>query len=328
MFSPQEFQIITTLAYSAQFEFPLTVVEIEQNLVSVQESGALVKKLKISHRIASFNNLKTSQLKSAEIKLILRQLLNQGIVAQYQNYYCLSANLKTHKIKQLVESRLNKQKIARQLRRETKQIVSLVKKISGVLAVGLTGAVVFNNAEPDADLDMIVVVKKNRLWLTRLIVLWRSLLLGKKNLFRQGKKDHWCFNLWLAQEALALPKTKQNFYNALEASHIDWFYDPLKIRSSFYQSNRWLETYLANFKIKQSSVREPAPDQNYQFVLDTINQFVFALERHHLNRKNSIPQHNLSLEQAFLHDDMSYKIFMRNWQQQVKQVFSQGVVKL
>ena len=51
-----------------------------------------------------------------------------------------------------------------------------------------------------------------------------------------------------------------------------------------------------------------------------MNEWVFKKQSRHLQQKNLIPSENLSLKQAFLHDDISYQQYQVGWQKMIKRV--------
>ena len=82
---------------------------------------------------------------------------------------------------------------------------------TNILMVGITGSLAMLNASQDSDIDLMIITKRGKMWTTRL-----SLLLSLK---RKGvplrkpndpdEKNKFCFNIWLDETKLSLPKAKE-----------------------------------------------------------------------------------------------------------------------
>lgn len=335
MLSLLDYQIIGALAYSAQFRFPLTKDEVFNRLLS-SDQALLIQQ----NYVGDLGSLQTSKKQPPITKEDLNSRLNKlksvGIIEEFGGYFYLSACLENREgLQNLIQLKKHKKLEAEKLKKQAWRLKDFFRKQPQILAAGFTGALAVDNPELEPDLDLIMIVQKNRLWLTRLVVLLRALVLGKKRPFwgkNKKNKDHWCFNLWLEENKMCLPNHQRNIYSAYEAAQINWFYDPYNYRAKFYQQNQWLEKYLAHFSIKKiDDTLDAAVDGEFvensnkggllSFCATLLNKLIFLIWRTYLCHRNKIPLINLTLGQAFLHDDASYKQLLDRWHKQLNLVF-------
>jgi hypothetical protein len=335
MLSLLDYQIIGTLAYSAQFKFPLTKDEIFNRLLSSDQALLVKRNYMVDLEVAETSK-KVPPLIKKDLEFGLKKLKRIGVVEELGGSFYLSACLKNNEeLQNLIQQKKHKKRKSKKLKKQAWRLKTFFRKQPQILAAGFTGALAVDNPELEPDLDLIMIVQKNRLWLTRSVVLLRALILGKKRPFwekNKKDKDQWCFNLWLEEGAMCLPNHQRNTYSAYEAAQINWFYDPYNFRAKFYQQNQWLEKYLAHFPLKRAN---DAPDavvdnefmekSNKGGLLDycaaLLNKLIFFTWKLYLCHRNKIPLINLSLSQAFLHDDASYKQLLDEWHKQLNLVF-------
>jgi hypothetical protein len=302
-------RLVLTLAYASQFKFPLTTQELQLRLVSseaVEEFEPLLSSM-------------TTDAKGDSLLAVLTKLGKERVVQSKDDYWILTSALGEESLTDLIKRRQFKQRNSAQLKAGFSPLLSLVQRCNWIQAVAVTGSVAAGNADEKADLDLMVVVQ-DWLWLTRWLLLIWALFLGKKSWPWQKNQDQWCFNVFLKQAELALPHNKHNLYFAYEVCQADWVYDRNSTRCDFYQANQWVESYLPNWyqqllQSAPSSKNKPEPSLSLTHIiaifLKPFNVLAYKLQKRHLQRKNKIPAHNMSLGQAFLHDGVSYKKYLR-----------------
>jgi len=110
----------------------------------------------------------------------------------------------------------------------------------------VAGTLAFQNSSKESDWDVLIILKKNRIWLGRLILTTFLAVIGKKrNQFKI--KNRVCLNHFLTENNL-IPE-KRNEYTACEYG----FIFPIlgnKIFNDFIRLNwNWLRRFNANFEI-------------------------------------------------------------------------------
>lgn len=196
------------------------------------ESGAgleLVELNKYLHRIG--NNGRRPTL--AEITKALYELKNTGLV--FENSGALSV-IDDSDMAGQKENRLNisKEKIAR-----LKMPLKWLAALPFLMSVVITGSVAMNNADESSDLDLLIVVKPGRIWLTRTLAMIVAQFFGKR---RYGKKiaDRICLNYFIVDGAEA---PTQNIASAnMLASAMPIL--GAENFPAFISRNRWMEKFL------------------------------------------------------------------------------------
>jgi len=114
--------------------------------------------------------------------------------------------------------------------------------------IGVTGSLSLDNAQEQSDLDVLIVLAKNRLWLGRLLV---TLTLAALGLRRHGRKtkDRICLNCYLTSDNLNItPQIKpHDLHSAQEYSRLVSVWQAKQRVPDFKISNSWIGLFLANF---------------------------------------------------------------------------------
>jgi hypothetical protein len=124
----------------------------------------------------------------------------------------------------------------------------LLRFIPSLKMVAITGALAMDNADEDADIDLLIITAEKTLWLTRLVTFF-LLTIKRIPVRRFGdirQKDKLCLNMWLDETNLAWPKKDRNIYTAHEIAQIM----PLVNKDLYYErflyQNRWIKRYWPN----------------------------------------------------------------------------------
>ena len=104
--------------------------------------------------------------------------------------------------------------------------------------VAVSGALAMDNAEPDADIDLFILVRPGRLWLCRLLVLGVVRLAALRG-------HRVCPNFLLSTDHLLLDE--RNLFTAHEVAQLVPV-NPNRWYRAFVDSNRWVQEYLPNFR--------------------------------------------------------------------------------
>lgn len=168
--------------------------------------------------------------------------------------------------------------------RLARKYLRFLKKIPWIRFAGISGSVSYLTAATDDDIDIFMVVKKNRLWITRGVVRVILTLTGRRR--RYGKKDFkdkFCTNFYIEEniDILKLFNSKNKKVNefllGLELAVLkpvinkDYYFEILR-------NNDWIFSYfpgLQNFEKKSYS-------QNrvffFSIIVDVLNQVAMKLQ--------------------------------------------------
>jgi hypothetical protein len=182
------------------------------------------------------------------VQKAVRQLASSGDIFLDQGYVILRKD--ERKMQSLLKRRAETDIFTEVKRQQAELIQKKLSWIPWISAVFFTGSVAAKNAVQSDDIDLCVITKKNRMWLTRFcVVLWTKLL--RKYRLRGTRKagevsDMWCFNLWLDDAHLVLPAQIQTLYGAHELFFMKTVFDRDSLHTKIIANNGWAEQYLAN----------------------------------------------------------------------------------
>ncbi len=200
-----------TLAYRSLFNYPLSFYQLSTFLVSEKS---------FSHRL---------------LKRELKNLLESGEV------YVTKSKFYLHGGKKPVDwlTRLNTSK---GMLYGLNPVLKLLKKIPWITMVGVTGSVAAFNSSPDDDIDVFIITRKKRIWLTRLLVV---LVLKIVELYRTQEDfaKKLCPNLFITEDSMAWPVSERNIYVAHEIMLLQPVYYKDNTYFDFMAANKWVLEY-------------------------------------------------------------------------------------
>lgn len=236
--------ILKTLCYRDLFDYPLTEEEIAEFLV---EKSARQK----------------------EIAHVLAQLVAEKRVEEKDGFFFLPGR------KEIVNTRLVREEISEEKFIRARRFARMLRFIPWVRAVFLTGALAAGNSHKEDDIDLLVVTRKNRVWLSRLLI---TLLFDLLRIRRRGSKvsgGRFCLNMFLAESALMVPDDEQNLYSAHEVvlAHPLWAKNYLHQR--FLGENIWVLKHLPNVEVPQVKIKA---EKSSNFFGKTVNFFWILID--------------------------------------------------
>ena len=209
--------ILKTLAYADIFDYPMTLREIHKWLIS-----------------------KKANLRQAE--KTLSQLSKKGKVKSKKEYYFLTRR------EEIVKRRLQNEKQSKIYFRKAKIIAQILKVISWIKLVGVSGGLAMENVSKKDDIDLFLITAKNRLWISRLLALGLLSLIGQRRKVGDlGQKvvGKLCINTLLEEDCLE--QANKDIYLAHEVLQMRplWFRDG--IYSKYLEDNSWAFGFLPNW---------------------------------------------------------------------------------
>jgi len=211
-----EKNILQTLAYSDIFDYPLSQEEIWR---------FLILKEKISKK-----EFKTD-IKNISKKIILKN-----------NLYCLNGR------EQIIDKRIKREKESLIKIKIAQKIASIFSVIPTIYLIGVSGALAMKNSDKNDDIDLFIIVKKGKLWVTRIILLIFLEISGNRRK-REDKNvsNKICLNMFIDEHAIKMPKERQNLYSAHEVVQMLPLFQGNNMYSKFINVNKpWIEKFLPN----------------------------------------------------------------------------------
>lgn len=214
--------ILTTILYSDIFSFPLTKDELWRLLIAPQ---------KISRK--EFDNALLSIAQQITFK---------------DNYFCIKG-----KEKFITERKKNLTAVEQKMQRAF-WITQKLSRIPSLLFIGISGGLAVGNATKDDDIDLVIIVKKNTLFQSRLLVLIILEVLGMRRSRNQKYPANTiCVNLLLDETELEWFAKHKDIYIAREVGQIVPLFEREDTYKRFLLANNWITQYLPNYSL--SSLR-------------------------------------------------------------------------
>lgn len=225
--------ILRTLHYHDLFDYPLEQGEIHRFLIDNSELKTPTYAKASAGRQNSKPNLKTQNLP--------KNLIKERKIISIDNYYCL------HGREKIINLRKEREKYSLEKIKIAKRVIQLIKLIPWIKMVGITGALAMNNSREDDDIDLLITTTKDRLWLTRfLLIIILEILSKRRRPQDKNYKNKICLNMFLDETALVFTKEKQNLFIAHEIVQLKPIINKDFTYEKFLMANNWLRKYLPN----------------------------------------------------------------------------------
>lgn len=205
--------ILKTLAYADIFDYPLKKEEIIKFLIA--DSSLSLK--------------------------IDQELENSPLVTKKGDFYFLKGR------EVIVPLRKKRKKWSQEKMKIAKKVANWLKLIPTIKLIAITGALAMENSDKDDDIDLLLITTKNRLWLSRGLVVTFLRLTG---FYRRPKeiKNKICPNMFLDEGHLSLPKRERDLFSAHEVCQLKPLWDKNKTYQQFVKKNLWVKQFLPNWK--------------------------------------------------------------------------------
>lgn len=290
LLSSSERAILATIAYTDQFEHPLTRDEIHQRLLSGGSEKTLSK-----------------DLQSLVIKGFLEQ---ENYKILQDTYFFLKGR------KEICLQRRKREACAHTKQSQVDQVIKFCQAIPWISAVYLTGSQAMLSAEPESDIDFMIITQPHRLWLSRLVISIFAQLHGKRRSWNHEEPGSWCFNLWLDDSHLAVERSKQDTYRAYELLQAKVLLDKASIHQALQSENEWVTTLLPNGLTSPGAVllQRQMPDLLKLLtspILDVCDWLMWQLQ--HWYMKHHQTTEKVSRGFAFFHPRDTQKMIYEGW---------------
>lgn len=236
-----EKNIIATLAYFDVFSYPLTLSQILKY---------------VPYKFEDINDLK--------------ELLEEiPLVKESQGYYCLMDR------EEIIQKRKDREEISIKKMARAEIVTKIISIIPYVELIGISGSLSMRNADVSDDIDLFIVTQRNRLWLTRLLVVSLLLLTGQKR--KRNEKiaqNKICPNMFVTDNSLQCTKTERTLYMAHEIVQMKVTYDKNGTHSRLLTSNSWISKFLPNIAIPKYSRMKRQSASRILGILEDISYIV------------------------------------------------------
>ena len=215
-----EKSILSTLIYYDILDRPLTSFEIFKYCISKEK--------------ISLNQILNSLENSPELK---------ERIDQENGFYFLKNR------KEIIQERIERQKIADRKWKKAKRIVRLLQVIPFIKLVAISGSLAMNNPKKESDIDLLIITQSRRIWTCRGLITLFIYIIGKK---RHGEitRDRICLNHYLTDSSLKI--NYKSLYNAQTYAHLVPILEIKKeVYINFQKANNWIKEYLIHYPQKE-----------------------------------------------------------------------------
>jgi hypothetical protein len=207
--------IIKTLSYSGVFGYPLTFYQLTNNLITKQK------------------------FTPKKVRKELNRLLKSKTVRKTKGRYILKG-IKSHDAEK-------REEISKKIIENNKPAIKTLAKIPWIKMIAITGSVANRDAEEGADIDLLFITEKNRLWISRGFVFLILKILGK--LPDDKNKREICPNIFIDERQLSWIKKRRNLFVAQNIISMQPFIWRDNAYFDFMKANKWISKYYRNFEI-------------------------------------------------------------------------------
>jgi len=239
-----------TLAYSAVFKYPLSFHQLCANLISKNRFGG------------------------KQIRKELKKQEKEGAITKYKGRYHLASITPVD-----WEER---KKVTNKLIRHNRWVFELLEKIPWIKMVSITGSAANYNMEEKADIDLMFITSKKRLWLTRGFVFLILKILNK--LPKDHKNRELCPNIFIDESSLGWIKKRRNLYVAQNIISMQPIFDKDEMYFRFMSANKWVKDYYYNFKLNLPEKFTPVKSSK-SILINLIEKLAMSLQINYMKNK-------------------------------------------
>lgn len=150
---------------------------------------------------------------------------------------------------------------------EVTELNFIFERIPFIQMVAVTGSLASFHFNKDLDdIDLFIICKRNRLWITRFLLVTVFKIL---NIYVNNKNPDFkiCPNLYISETNMIWPDSKRNIYVANEIAMMHPIYQKNDTYFKFLYLNNWVLEYLPNLVINEVSI------DNFSYELKLLDVF-------------------------------------------------------
>jgi hypothetical protein len=245
---------------------------IERSLAYGKKYGILLDRKRLLERLISKKLYKTKDID----EVIGREKINLGIYSEKKKI-------------------IYKEKMGL-----AKNLANKLSIFPSILFMGVSGSVASEYPKSKDDIDLFIICKKNSLWVTRAGVMayvW-FMKIPHRRRDKAERKNEFCFNLWIDENELEMPRVKQDLKNAMDAILVKVLINRENIWERFWGANKWIGEYLALSYKKTKKLAEK--DKNEESVLLKLINLLFFWGQYWYMKKR-VTNEIVDINKAFFH---------------------------
>ena len=243
-----EQSVVAALSWFDIFDYPATAEEIHKHLWGFDME-------------LSFDGFST----------FLERLVEKGVLSEQDGYYFFAER------RGLVEKRNENIALVEQKLKVAKRAVQKIYWLPFVQAVFLCNTVAFGWPKDSSDVDFFIVVRRGRIWMTRIFVTLMLSLFGLRRNKKQAA-DKVCLSFYITDESFDLEHiqiTKPDVYLVYWIQSLLPLYDPDDVLKKINEHNLWVYEYVHDFSRSQALPRYSAEEHVFPLWLKRMFEAVW-----------------------------------------------------
>lgn len=215
--------IIATLAYYDVMKYPLTAFEVWRHFLALEA------------------DISAKEVTIGSVRETLHMLVKEGRIGSDRGFYFLKGR------EHLVDIRLSHGKVSVERLKRVHSLVFWMRFFPFVRMIGVTGSLAMEQSDASSDWDLLIVLKKGRIFTGRAIVTALLHVFGKRR--HHGKtKNRACLNYWITDGSLEIGL--KDAYSAHEYRFLLPFFGWETYRK-FEIANRWIVRYEPQYSLSE-----------------------------------------------------------------------------
>lgn len=251
--------ILSTICYYDALDYPMTAFEIWKYLTDVKNGDEEVNADDVG------------------LEEVLERLAGDNLkrfIHRKRGIYFLKRR------EELVEQRIERDKIAVSKMKKLRVIVWLLRMIPFVRMILVTGRLAMKNAQHSSDWDLLVVLKGGRIWTGRTLVTLLSHFIGKRR-HHNKTKDRVCLNYFITTNSLEI--RNKDLFSANEYFFCIPIFDSGNYFEKFQLKNSWIKEYKPNYYLSSLENLKAVHESFFSRALRSVGEKIFnwdALENY------------------------------------------------
>ena len=185
----------------------------------------------------------------------------------------------------IIEIRKERERISHRKHKKARRIARIFSWLPFVQMVALVNFLPPQNTRAESDLDFLIIVKKNRLWLTRFLTIFLAAFLGGRPT-PQNQQDKICLTFFLSEKALDLKGValgNDDVYFHYWLVNVWPLVNKNQTYEKFMAANKWVRKYLPN-AFPLSKFRTKSQLSNKKSNVDFLKPMELGLKRIQLKK--------------------------------------------
>jgi predicted nucleotidyltransferase len=198
----------------------------------------------------------------------------------------------------LIYKRILRARISAQKMEIAKKAASVLSFVPGIKMVAVTGSLAMENSKEESDIDLMIITKNNRLWISRALtyLVMRLFNLRTRRFNDKNQKDKLCLNMWMDEGDITWKASDRNFYTAHELAQIVPLVNKDETYEKLLSKNKWILKYWPNaVRIKNIDFTRITPRFNL------FESLAYSLQYSYM--KNKMTNEVVTPTHAFFHPE-------------------------